>query len=307
MDQHTRALLAADLSKRELKIILFLAASGGTVSATLTEIGDATGLNLAACSRTITTLRERGITERSGREIRLVGPFEKLSKRQRRVVKTTNPTLGFAEMTTYNFGRRLGEFSGASELYACDRGGMFVEMTNSESYPQGVDIYSSSLPSGLKRGEDLPRDPESARESLSLLPSDSEESYPEIVRALWEKKLQPESDVGLKWCKDRETFFDEFWSLYPKKAEKVKARAKWRSRGMDRFAGAILADLKSRVKSERTWSEVRADKSKAHFLPNPARYLTNALWLDETRIYVDGSNNGTPSWVDDYAPPGGWQ
>jgi len=67
--------------------------------------------------------------------------------------------------------------------------------------------------------------------------------------------------------------FDAFWDVYPKKVGKKAARAKWKSRKLDRMADRIIADVKARSARHRQWLE--------GFVPNPTTYINQDRWEDE--------------------------
>ena len=72
--------------------------------------------------------------------------------------------------------------------------------------------------------------------------------------------------------------FDEFYSIYPRKAERKKCEAIWKRRKMDDLAEMIIADVKTRRLSDGKWVE---DGGK--YIPYPQRYLNGDRWEDEMR------------------------
>jgi hypothetical protein len=66
--------------------------------------------------------------------------------------------------------------------------------------------------------------------------------------------------------------FAEWWDVYPKKVEKKKCLAKWKSRGLDKLADMLIADVKKRRKSKK-WQN--------GFIPNPLTYINGDRWEDE--------------------------
>ena len=67
--------------------------------------------------------------------------------------------------------------------------------------------------------------------------------------------------------------FDAFWSIYPKKVEKKKARAIWLRRKLDVLADLIIEDTTRRSREDANW--------KAGFIPNATTYLNGDRWEDE--------------------------
>ncbi len=67
--------------------------------------------------------------------------------------------------------------------------------------------------------------------------------------------------------------FESFWSIYPKKANKVTASAEWRPLTKGE-RDLILADIPKRLMTE-TW--------KNGFIPMPSNYLKDRRWEDEIK------------------------
>lgn len=65
--------------------------------------------------------------------------------------------------------------------------------------------------------------------------------------------------------------FEEFWSIYPKKAERKKAELKWKALSLAEQQ-QVLKDIPLR-KLGRQWKE--------GFVPNPTTYLNGERWNDE--------------------------
>lgn len=78
--------------------------------------------------------------------------------------------------------------------------------------------------------------------------------------------------------------FAEFWSVYPRREDKKKARDKWRAKGLDALADRIVADVQERRARHRGWRE--------GFVPLPTTYLNGERWEDA---------------IDDTPPKGGEQ
>lgn len=73
--------------------------------------------------------------------------------------------------------------------------------------------------------------------------------------------------------KDTSIDFPIFWNLYPKKVERKKTEAKWKSLSSE-VRLMILEDVPRRVLG-RQWRE--------GFIPNPMTYLNGERWTDEIR------------------------
>jgi len=67
--------------------------------------------------------------------------------------------------------------------------------------------------------------------------------------------------------------FDEFWEVYPRKAARVNALAKWKRKGLDKIADQLIADVKNRIENDDNW---RGD-----FIPYPTTYINGERWNDE--------------------------
>ena len=78
-----------------------------------------------------------------------------------------------------------------------------------------------------------------------------------------------------------EVGFDDFWNVYPNKTGKKPAQAKWAAKHLDGIAGQLIADVVTRMNSDRKWRD--------GFIPNPATYLTQERWNDEIQAV---SNDG---------------
>lgn len=77
--------------------------------------------------------------------------------------------------------------------------------------------------------------------------------------------------------------FDEFWTIYPKKVEKKKAREIWKRRKLWKFNGKILDDIKTRIDIDQKWKD--------GYIPNPTTYLNGDRWEDEiTEVRHEKSN-----------------
>lgn len=92
--------------------------------------------------------------------------------------------------------------------------------------------------------------------------------------------------------------FDEFWKLYPNKAEKKKSEAKWNALPIE-TQRIILEDLPKRKLGEK-WS-----KDGGRFVEMPTTYLNGERWNDEIvpagRGAQKGPTNVLPAKEDKYA------
>ncbi len=84
-----------------------------------------------------------------------------------------------------------------------------------------------------------------------------------------DKNICP-SDDGL-------LFFDQFYSLYPKKQKRIVAKDIWKKQGYDSIAQIIIENIEQRLKFE--WPFI--DKK---FIPLPDTYLRQKRWTDELAL-----------------------
>jgi len=73
--------------------------------------------------------------------------------------------------------------------------------------------------------------------------------------------------------------FDLFWSIYPKKEGKKKAKQIWESRKLDRISEKIILAVKANIPR---WRDPQ-------YIPNPTTWLNGERWNDE--IQVKKANN----------------
>lgn len=71
------------------------------------------------------------------------------------------------------------------------------------------------------------------------------------------------------------TRFDDWWAAYPKKVGKKPALQKWRSRGLDAVADALIADVLHRAANDDGWLR--------GYVPDPLTYLNQDRWEDDLR------------------------
>lgn len=69
--------------------------------------------------------------------------------------------------------------------------------------------------------------------------------------------------------------FGDWWAVYPKKVGKKPAEQKWRSRGLDVVADALIADVQYRAANDDGWLR--------GYVPDPTTYLNQDRWEDDLR------------------------
>jgi hypothetical protein len=77
-------------------------------------------------------------------------------------------------------------------------------------------------------------------------------------------------------AQDKGYGFDEWWALYPKKADKKAAKRKWITNNLYRIASKLIQDVRNRLESDSQW--------KNGFIPNPTTYINGERWNDELQI-----------------------
>lgn len=70
-------------------------------------------------------------------------------------------------------------------------------------------------------------------------------------------------------------YFDDWWSVYPKKVEKKKALEIWKRRKLDSISQVLVNDVAMRMVNDRQW--------KQGYIPNPTTYLNGDRWEDEIK------------------------
>ena len=71
------------------------------------------------------------------------------------------------------------------------------------------------------------------------------------------------------------SWFEEFWSVYPKKAGKKPCRDKWVKKKLDAIGARIVEDVKLRKQAHEPWLQ--------GFVPNPLTYINQERWDDEVQ------------------------
>lgn len=92
--------------------------------------------------------------------------------------------------------------------------------------------------------------------------------------------------------------FDHFWEIYPKKANKIRAKRLWDSLSADKKEKACV-DVPARLESHTQWQE-------RQFIPAPDVYLYNEKWdddivvaktLEEKQAETDNGSNLDRFWT----------
>lgn len=100
-------------------------------------------------------------------------------------------------------------------------------------------------------------------------------------------------------------YFEKFWKIYPKKADKGKAFDSWkklcsRKDGKDRPSWiSIKKAVLSQIKSER-WSV-------PSYIPNPSTWINQSRWLDdpdEMKLFKRDSDSANKKYKGGYRSPG---
>jgi hypothetical protein len=82
--------------------------------------------------------------------------------------------------------------------------------------------------------------------------------------------------------------FERFWSVYPKKVDRKKAKQKWDSIRVDN-------DLFFKIENHLFKAYANTEKQ---YIPNPLTYLNNEKWSDEIISAQKTSvESGRPSWM----------
>ena len=75
------------------------------------------------------------------------------------------------------------------------------------------------------------------------------------------------------------TFFDMFWSTYPKKTDKAKAEASFKKINPDQqLLNTMLVGLEAQCRSDQ-WT-----REHGKFIPHPSTWLNNRRWEDEVSV-----------------------
>jgi hypothetical protein len=111
---------------------------------------------------------------------------------------------------------------------------------------------------------------EDSVQECSPLPQYPEMENPEVVNRDYKKER------GLKKKEEdiKDSCFDEFWSIYPVKKNKVRAKKIWDRKKYSIIIALILTDILNRQKNDSQWQDKQ-------YIPHPSTYLGNELWNDE--------------------------
>jgi hypothetical protein len=80
--------------------------------------------------------------------------------------------------------------------------------------------------------------------------------------------------------------FDAFWTAYPRKVGKGAALAAWKKAKPTKETARVIIEAVEAQKHSRQWLD-----SDGRFIPNPATWLNQGRWQDETET------KGTESWI----------
>lgn len=71
-----------------------------------------------------------------------------------------------------------------------------------------------------------------------------------------------------------QTRFMDFWNIYPRKKDKLRAMKAWDKAKLDEQADFIISDVKKRIDLDAAWKNKQ-------FIPHPSNYLNGERWNDE--------------------------
>lgn len=104
------------------------------------------------------------------------------------------------------------------------------------------------------------------------------------------KKLRRNSDGVVRLTEQQERTFAAFWTAWPKKTDKQKARERWfRLNPDEKLLEDILSAI-ARQKASPQWRDVQ-------FIPGPAKWLLNRKWEDEAESPVRTENTEV-NWLE---------
>lgn len=301
MEQQIETLVAADLTKREAKLVALLLAAGGALKrASLEEMSLATGLAKAAISQAIAHLASTGAVKIDRTSVRM---------EEVRLVPARLCSPGALKNVTELITSKGVEIDDNAVGYQNDN---VIEEPVATGFPadysmekgsfQGVELVGGfppevsplSFPSPLS-----PYNPLSPYPNLTPLPT------PLPGDRFLEKSFSG-LDSGMGACViDYWEHFDRFWAAYPRKAGKKPAKLKWKTCEGDKHIDSILADIEHRL-DIREWEP--ADRNRKQFIPLPATYLNQERWTDEDHLggVIKSPSDDDTEWLDDMAPEGGW-
>ena len=101
---------------------------------------------------------------------------------------------------------------------------------------------------------------------------------------------------------NKSTGFNLFWSLYPKKVDKVNALKKWASLGL--YNNAKINEVMTGLRNQLNSKDERFTREK-QYIKSPTVYLNGECWNDE--IIVKKENHVkwlTDEQVDNFSRPG---
>jgi hypothetical protein len=71
-----------------------------------------------------------------------------------------------------------------------------------------------------------------------------------------------------------DNWFEQFWSIYPRKEKKTEAKNIWKRERLDRVAAKIIMDVRDRQLRHDRWEDMT-------YIPQASSYLLNESWNDE--------------------------
>lgn len=117
---------------------------------------------------------------------------------------------------------------------------------------------------------------------------------PAFEPALEPASKQPTQESLASLAAGASNRFDEFWKAYPRKENKKKAAAIWKSRKLDCIADQIVKAVRDRAARDPKWKDRK-------FVPMPTTFLIGDRWLDEWgRNDSYGSPQRKPSVTDTF-------
>jgi hypothetical protein len=134
-----------------------------------------------------------------------------------------------------------------------------------------------------------------SKQDASKLQHKEDNSVPRERAETEQSRAEVDKDFPPVDAVDKETGFDEFWDVYPKKKAKEDAHKAWVKNDCHKIAEMLINDVINRSANDGQWEEVR-------FVPNGATYLNGKRWNDDltkrkqsaaqdlsTQVYKEGS------------------
>jgi len=86
-------------------------------------------------------------------------------------------------------------------------------------------------------------------------------------------------------------FFDEFWKIYPKKKDKIKAHKAWIKNKCDKIANEIIEDVRDRHARDEQWRNIT-------YIPHPSTYLNGKRWEDDIIEHIKTEEEKEKEFLD---------